>query len=604
MKKRGVSFGAQQYETLDPVRISRELASECAELTPVARRVLESRYLLRDSNGIVIETPALMFARVAASIAVVERKWGKRDPRDVASEFFRLMASLRFLPNSPTLMNAGTPEGQLSACFVLPLEDRLSSVFETLKQSALIHKTGGGTGFGFGHIRPAGSRIGSGRLSPGEGKASGPVAFLRLFDSTTEVVRQGGVRRGANMGILPVSHPDIEEFILSKLSGGIHNFNISVTVSDAFMKTVEAGSNWKLINPRDGRVARSIPAKNLWSLMAECAWATGDPGVVFIDRVNEWNPTPEIGPMESTNPCGEQPLLPYESCNLGSFNVRAYVKDATFDWKSLERDVALAVRFLDDAIEANSYPVGAIQEITYRNRKIGLGVMGWADALLEWRIPYDSEEAVKRAEELIGRLEHAAVRASEKLAEERGAFPEFQNSLWARRGDRPRRNATVTTIAPTGTISIIAGASSGIEPIFSLAYERKALDGERFEFVHPVLPGVLKKSGVRSAAASARVMKTGSAQRLRELAPAEKRYLRIASEIKPEWHVRMQAAFQKHTENAVSKTVNLPAKSTPAQIRKIFEMAYRLGCKGITVFREGSKGVQVLTRGVRRKKRG
>lgn len=573
-----------------------------AELSAAALRVLESRYLKRDERGRLVESPRQMFERVARAVARAESKWWNqrksgmsRDEyvEQYAHSFYDLMATLRFLPNSPTLMNAGRPRGQLSACFVLPIDDDLGEVFTSLRNAAVIHKTGGGTGFTFGHLRPAGDFV-----STSGGTASGPLAFLKIFDVATNTVKQGGTRRGANMAILPVDHPDIEAFVASKTKGGIENFNISVGVSDAFMKAVRANAKWVLRNPRDRSVTKTVAAKRLWRSIAEAAWTSGDPGVVFLDRINAANPTPALGPMESTNPCGEQPLLPFESCNLGSMNLLSYVNGSDFAWNELERDVELAIRFLDDVIEANSYPLLEIEEITMMNRKVGLGVMGWADVLLEWGIAYDSNEAIARAEKFMERFSRACIRASEKLAEERGAFPAFAKSIWAARGDKPRRNATVTTVAPTGTISIIAGVSSGIEPIFSLAYERTALEGERMLFIHPALKRALRRSNVRSKKVLVKILESGTAAEVREISAGVRRSLKTAMEIKPIWHVRMQAAFQKFTENGVSKTINLPCSTRAVDIQKIYEAAHELGCKGITVYRDASKDTQVLKKGL------
>ncbi|MBI3556291.1 MAG: adenosylcobalamin-dependent ribonucleoside-diphosphate reductase [Deltaproteobacteria bacterium] len=590
---------------LDGILGQGDFGTPAAELTPAAQRVLESRYFLRNAKGEVAENARQLFSRVARAVAQVEGKWvraGGVNSREAvidqtARGFFELLSSLRFLPNSPTLMNAGRPKGQLSACFVLPIEDDLGRIFESLRDSAIIHKTGGGTGFNFGKIRPAGDRI-----SSSGGVASGPLAFLRIFDSTTQTVKQGGTRRGANMAIMPVDHPDIESFITSKTQGGIENFNISVGVSDLFMKAVKDGATWSLRNPHDGKITRQLRARSLWRKIALSAWSSGDPGVVFLDKINNANPTPAIGPMESTNPCGEQPLLPYESCNLGSMNLLAYVQDNGLNWGELERDITLAVRFLDNIIEANSYPLLAIEEITLMNRKIGLGVMGWADVLMEWGVAYDSDEAVGLAEQIMQRINEIAIRTSEVLAIERGAFAGFAKSIWAARGHKPRRNATVTTVAPTGTISLIAGVSSGIEPVFSLAFEREALEGDRMIFVHPALKRALRDTGVRSRKILMKIIETGSVAEGSDLPLRQRRVLRTATEIKPIWHVRMQAAFQKHTENGVSKTINLPGFATAADVQRIYESAFCLGCKGITVFRDASKSKQVLRRGLSRGK--
>ncbi|MEW6057595.1 MAG: adenosylcobalamin-dependent ribonucleoside-diphosphate reductase [Bdellovibrionota bacterium] len=579
-----------------------DLGIPAAQLNAVAHRVLESRYLLRDQSGKISETPRQLFTRVAKAVASVERKWWRKkaaENRDeaidqIARMFFELMASLRFLPNSPTLMNAGKPRGQLSACFVLPLEDDLKQVFETLRDSAVVHKTGGGTGFNFGKIRPSGDLI-----SSSGGTASGPLAFLKIFDVATNTVKQGGARRGANMAIMPIDHPDIEEFIQSKMDGGIENFNISVGITDDFMAAAKTGQVWRLKHPKTGQVTSTIKARKLWRAIAEAAWKSGDPGVVFLDRINEVNPTPECGPMESTNPCGEQPLLAYESCNLGSMNLMAYYQKSGLDWESLETDIKLAVRFLDNVIEANAYPLLAIEDITLANRKIGLGVMGWADLLLEMGIAYDSDQALRFADETMGRIQAVAVKASEDLAVERGAFPNFPKSRWAKMGHKPRRNATVTTVAPTGTISLIAGVTSGIEPVFSLAFERVGLDQEYMIFIHPSLKRALKQYNVRSKRTLIRVVETGSVAHVKGLPAKVRKALKTASEIHPLWHVKMQAVFQKHTENGVSKTINLPSTATKQNVQAVYDAAYALGCKGITVFRDTSKPSQVLNTGIR-----
>lgn len=554
------------------------------KLGDAALRVLKARYLLRNKKGEVVETPEKMFRRVANAVARAE---AVSERTKYEEEFYALMASLCFIPNSPTLMNAGKKDGQLAACFVLPIEDSISSVFNSLHDAAVIHKSGGGTGFNFGKLRPSGDIV-----SSSGGRASGPIAFLQIFDHATAVVKQGGTRRGANMAILPINHPDIEKFICSKSGGGVTNFNISVGISDLFFEVMKKSGEWSLINPRDGSTTKSVSARKLWKLICENAWLTGDPGVIFSDTIEKSNPTPSLGPLESTNPCGEQPLLPYESCNLGSISLVPYLLGNDLNWKKLEKDIETSVRFLDDVIEVNSYPLKTIKDITKRNRKIGLGIMGWADALLHWKIPYDSEAALRRAEIFMSRFYSIAVAASERLAVEKGAFTDFKKSVWSRRGCKPRRNATVTTIAPTGTISIIAGVSGGIEPIFSYAHERTALDGQQLVFLHAEL-GELPKGDLKT------VLKTGSMSRAKALSSKERKVFKTAHEIRPRWHVRMQAVFQKYSESAVSKTINLPKTASVSEISRIYLLAHELGCKGITVFREGSKGSQVLTHGVR-----
>jgi ribonucleoside-diphosphate reductase alpha chain len=540
-----------------------------ATLDENALRILEARYLERDEHGRVRETPGEMFWRVARAVASVESRFGA-SPDDVAPAFHGMIASLEFLPNSPTLMNAGRATGQLAACFVLPVEDSMDAIFESLKSAALIQQTGGGTGFSFARLRPRDDLV-----ARTGGKASGPVSFMRVFNAATDAIHQGGVRRGANMAMLRVDHPDVVEFIDVKSDPReLENFNVSVAVTDAFMKAVAADGSYDLINPRTGKVAGSLEARPVWERIVQRAWQSGEPGLVFIDRVNAVNPTPQLGRIEACNPCGEQPLLPYESCNLGSVNLAKFVSGRSMDWERLRTTVRLAVRFLDDVIDANKYPLAAIESVTKANRKIGLGVMGFADALVLRGIRYDSDEALAAADEVARFVHEESRKASEELAEKRGAFPAFVGSLWSLRGDRPRRNATVTTVAPTGTISLIAGCSSGIEPLFAVSYVRRALDGATVLTVtHPEHERAVRERGPEGA----------------------KELFRTAGEIAPEWHVKMQAAFQRHVESAVSKTINLPKQATPADVKKAYELAFELGCKGITVYRDGSRDAQVLS---------
>jgi ribonucleoside-diphosphate reductase alpha chain len=556
-----------------------------------ALRVLEARYLARDAVGEPVEDWEGLCRRVAGAVADGERAFGG-EPAAAAERFFAVLQAREFLPNSPTLMNAGTASGQLAACFVLPVEDSLESIFEALKHMALIHKTGGGTGFSFSRLRPAGDVVQS---SPGV--ASGPVSFLEVFDAATAAVIQGGRRRGANMGVLRVDHPDVREFVAAKRrEDRIANFNLSVGVTDAFLRSALAGEPFDLVNPRDGSVVRGLDASKLLDEIAECAWASGDPGVLFLDAIERGNPTPSLGPLEATNPCGELPLLPNESCNLGSIRLDAFVRDGRVDEARLDDVVDLAVRFLDDVIETTHHPLPQIATVTRANRKIGLGVMGFADLLVDLGIPYDAPEATALAERLMGRIRARAERASAGLAEERGVFPSWEGSRLAERGLR-LRNATVTSIAPTGTLSILADCSSGIEPYFALAFVRHVLDGAALPEVNPRFEAALRDSGAWSADLAAEVRATGSARGVAGVSEALQRLFPTASDIAPDDHLAIQAAFQRHVDNAVSKTINLPSSATPDDVRRIYVDAWRLDLKGVTVFREGCRGRAVLTRG-------
>lgn len=557
-----------------------------------AIRVLERRYLLRDELGGLAETPIALFRRVARAVAAAESRFGG-DTAEAEELFFSAMRDLEFLPNSPTLMNAGAPLGQLSACFVIPVEDSIAAIFDAVKSMALIHQSGGGTGFSFSRLRPRGDIVRS-----TSGIASGPVSFMRVFDTGTEVIKQGGKRRGANMGILRVDHPDILEFIQAKDQPGmLANFNVSVAATDAFMEAAEKGEDYGLINPRTHREVRRLNARHVFNLIASSAWKTGDPGMVFIDEVNRGNPTPRLGVMESTNPCGELPLLPYESCNLGSINLVRMVSDHVLDWEKLAHTTRMAVRFLDDVVETNHYPLPEVEAITKGNRKIGLGVMGFADALVMLGIPYDSGEGLAFARDLMAFILRQARGASEGLARQRGVFPNYGGSVYDRPGGPHLRNSTVTSVAPTGTISIIAGCSSGVEPLFALSYVRKVLEGARLLEVNPLFEKVARDRGFYSQGLLARVARTGTLKDMDDV-PADVRRLFVTDfEITPEWHVRMQAAFQEHCDNAVSKTINLPEDATIDDVRGAYQLAYRLKCKGITVFRYGSRGQQVLYRG-------
>jgi len=564
-------------------------------LTENALRVLERRYLKKDKQGQVIETPEEMFHRVAQAIASAELTYDpKTDVKAREEEFYQLMANLEFLPNSPTLMNAGRELGQLSACFVLPVEDSMESIFDAVKNTALIHKSGGGTGFSFSRLRPETDRVGS-----TGGVASGPVSFMRAFDTATDVIKQGGMRRGANMAILNVDHPDIIKFIEAKSDpNAFTNFNLSVAVTTEFMEAVRADADYNLVNPHTNEVAGKLNAKEVFDRIVALAWKTGDPGVVFIDRINQDNPTPHLGKIESTNPCGEQPLLPYESCNLGSINLARILRTTNgtteIDYVKLDRTVRLAVRFLDDVIDVNKFPLPQIEEMTKKTRKIGLGVMGFADMLIRLGIPYDSEEALKLAEKVMADIQHYASEASKELAQEREAFPAFKGSRCDAIGPKVR-NATRTTIAPTGTLSIIAGCSSGVEPLFALSYIRNILDGAQLVEVNPYFEEVAKKEGFYSEELIHQLATGTQLHTLEDIPGNIKRLFVTAHEISPEIHIKMQAAFQKSTDNAVSKTVNFPQEATEEDIAKVYMMAHQEELKGITIYRDRSREAQPLS---------
>ncbi len=568
-------------------------------LTENAQIVLKNRYLKKDSKGHIIETPAEMFHRVARHIASAELKYNSSADVDFwETEFYRIMANLEFLPNSPTLMNAGRELGQLSACFVIPVDDSMESIFNAVKYTALIHKSGGGTGFSFSRIRPSKDRVGS-----TGGVASGPVSFMRAFDTATDVIKQGGMRRGANMAILRVDHPDILEFITAKENASaLTNFNLSVAVTTEFMNAVETDSEYDLVNPTTKEITNTLKAKEVYDKIIDMAWHTGDPGIIFIDNINKHNPTPHLGKIESTNPCGEQPLLPFESCNLASINLAKMVKDdgkqKSIDYEKLSKTIGLGIRFLDNVIDVNQFPLPEIEEMTRNTRKVGLGVMGFADLLLQLNIPYNSDEAIKKAEEIMHFLSDTANIESEKLGKERGLFPAFSGSIYdAKNSTLKPRNASRTTIAPTGTLSIIAGCSSGIEPLFALCYERHILDGAELLEINPYFEDVAKKQEFYS---DELMQQLAAGKKLGEMdnVPAQVKKVFVTShDISPEWHVKMQAAFQKYTDSAVSKTVNLPHEATPDDVSNIYMMAYKLGLKGLTIYRDRSRASQVLNLG-------
>ncbi len=546
---------------------------------------------MKDDERRVIETPKELFRRVAKAVSEGESNFkSSKTKEEVEEAFFKMMSRLEFLPNSPTLMNAGTSLGQLSACFVLPVDDSIEGIFESLHNMAIIHQTGGGTGFDFSRLRPKGDLV-----STTKGEASGPVSFMSIYNHATGIIVQGGRRRGANMGILRCDHPDIVEFIEAKLEeNAFSNFNLSVAVTDRFMEAIKKKESFDLINPRTRQKVKSVKAKALFDLIVYSAWKSGDPGLVFLDEINRHNPTPQVGRIAATNPCGEIPLLPYESCNLASINLSKFVENDSLDWQKLKQRIWWGVRFLDDVIEVNKYPLPQIKDMTFANRKIGLGVMGFADLLIKLGIPYDSQEAIKMALRLMKFFYEESAKASHSLAQERGVFPNYKKSIYPGK-NLSLRNATMITVAPTGTISIVAGCSSGIEPLFALSYVRNVLSGTRLFETHPLFEKELRQRGLYSRELMAEIGKSGSIQSFKEV-PAELKKIFITSfDVPPEQHLRIQAAFQEYTDNSVSKTINLPSDATVEDVRNIYLMAHDLKCKGITIYRYGTKKDQVLS---------
>jgi len=565
------------------------------DLTDNAREVLRRRYLKKDVSGSLAETPEALFRRVAGAVARAEKPYGGTDAvRRARTLFTDALFGLEFLPNSPTLMNAGRRLGQLAACFVLPIDDSIDSIFAALRDTARIHQSGGGTGFSFSRLRPEGERVAS-----SGGVSSGPLSFMRVFNAATEAVNQGGFRRGANMAILRVDHPDVLRFISAKSDPNeLRNFNISVALTRDFMEALQADSSYDLVNPKTGAVARRLRAADVYDRIIDSAWQSGEPGVIFLDAINADNPTPDLGEIESTNPCGEQPLLPYEACVLGSVNLSLCVRDGRLDAARLRRMTRTGIRFLDDCVDASRFPLRRITRIVHANRKIGLGVMGFAEFLIRLGTRYDSEEALVAADEVMRIVADEAAKESRLLARERGPFPNFDRTVYAERGDPPQRNATLTTVAPTGTISIIAGTSSGIEPLFSVAFTRNVLGGTRLTEVNALFVEMARDQGLDTDPLVRRIARTGSVADVTEVPKEMRRLFRTSHDIAPEWHVRIQAAFQKHVDNAVSKTVNLPASATRQDVRKILDLARRLSCKGVTIYRDQSRPEQVLETGI------
>ena len=561
------------------------------QLSENARRVFAARYSARDESGEPRESFDEMCARVARSIAEVESEFGC-DPAPAEESFRDLLRRREFLPNSPTLMNAGTSTGQLAACYVLPVEDDLGEIFDSIKRMALVQQSGGGTGFSLSKLRPAADAVGD-----AHGIAAGPVRFLAVFDAVAGTIRQGARRQGANMGVLRIDHPDIMDFVrLKEEEGRLANFNLSVAIPDSFFHCLSSGESFDLKNPRTGRVVRRVKPRELLDQIASSAWTCGDPGALYVDEINRLNPTPRLGRLEATNPCGELPLLDHESCNLGSLRLDVFASESGVDWARLDRAVDLAVRFLDDVIQRNDYPLPETKAISRANRKIGLGVMGFADLLVDLGVPYDSSEAVRVAESIMSRVQARAERASEQLSLERGVFDNFVGSVAESRGLR-RRNATLTSIAPTGSLSLLADCSPGIEPYFALAFVRNVLDGEQLVEVNPRFERALRRAGAWSEDLIAEMLDSGTVRATRTVPDSIRRLFPTALEISPSWHLAIQAAFQKHVDNAVSKTINLPSTATPGDIKEIYCEAWKRGLKGVTVFREGCKADAAQLRG-------